>query len=173
MESHKFRMKVKYKNTEVEVELEPHFKSPAIQGRIKEKLGLHNFDHITVFVQTISEGGQPIIEHLVGGLRGYYRTAQQLGFDAGTTLHLVSVSEEPTFFQIYIRAPLMRFSTLDTSSDRTILQLKKEYEQISGIPVGLQLMNWVGRYLENDRTIGSYGMGKESTIHLTVLLRGS
>ncbi|GBB84600.1 hypothetical protein RclHR1_11180001 [Rhizophagus clarus] len=55
---------------------------------------------------------------------------------------------------------------------RTVLELKEEYCKKTLYPVDHQRLLW-GRYqLEDERTIASYGIPNDATIHLVARLRG-
>ncbi|GMS85307.1 hypothetical protein PENTCL1PPCAC_7482, partial [Pristionchus entomophagus] len=54
----------------------------------------------------------------------------------------------------------------------SVAELKAMIESKEGIPVEAQRLEYGIRELKEDRTLGDYGIGKESSLHLSARLRG-
>eukprot|EP01083_Nonionella_stella_P151325 483360_1 len=58
------------------------------------------------------------------------------------------------------------------SGQTTVRQLKEQMQEKEGIPVEQQRFIFAGKQLDDDRTLASYGIQHDSTIHLVLKLRG-
>eukprot|EP01083_Nonionella_stella_P069902 186637_1 len=58
------------------------------------------------------------------------------------------------------------------SGQTTVRQLKEQMQEKEGIPVEQQRFIFAGKQLDDDRTLASYGIQHDSTIHLVLRLRG-
>jgi hypothetical protein len=77
--------------------------------------------------------------------------------------------------QIFVKALEGKTVTVDVKLTDNIEALKRKIESKEGIlpiPWNQQLLNFAGRLLDNDRTLESYNIERESTVHLTLRLRG-
>ena len=75
-------------------------------------------------------------------------------------------------FQIFVRTLDGKIVTLDVSQHSTILELKRRIEIIVGSPSDQQRLLFAGQQLEDGRTLDNYAIGRESTIHLVMRMRG-
>ena len=75
--------------------------------------------------------------------------------------------------QIFIRTLTGHSYTLDVEPGDDIRRIKEMLQDLSGDdPDGMRLV-WAGRGLEDGRTLSDYSIGRESTLHLVIRLRGS
>jgi hypothetical protein len=74
--------------------------------------------------------------------------------------------------QIFVKHIDGKTRTLDVGSRDTIGEIKLDMEARVGVPPELQRLIWSGKQLEGGRTLENYGIGKESTVHLVLRLRG-
>jgi GTP-binding protein EngB required for normal cell division len=74
--------------------------------------------------------------------------------------------------QIFVKTLTGKTITLDTSSLHTICIIKHIIQDKEGIPAHQQRLIYEGKQLEDNRTLGDYGIGKESTIQVALRLMG-
>ena len=60
--------------------------------------------------------------------------------------------------------------TLDATSDETIKSIKLKIQEKEGLPVPAQRFIFAGKQLENDRSLSSYNIQRETTIQLCLRL---
>jgi len=95
----------------------------------------------------------------------------------GKTVHDYNIQKESTLhlvlrlrggMQIFVKMPTGKTITLEVEPCNSIEDLKSFIEGKEGIPPSRQCLIFAGKKLENDRTVGDYGIPKEATLDLVV-----
>lgn len=106
------------------------------------------------------------------------RTLADYNIQKESTLHLVLRLrgglglEGEGSKQIFIKTLQGKNITLNVSDTDTIQSLKDKIKDIEGIPQEQQRLVFNGKQLEDNQTIGDYGIQSDSSIHLVLRLRG-
>lgn len=75
--------------------------------------------------------------------------------------------------QLFVKTLTGKCITLDVADDNvTIEHIKRRIQDLHGIPPDQQRLIFAGMQLEDGRTLKSYNIQKESTLHLVMRLRG-
>lgn len=74
--------------------------------------------------------------------------------------------------QIFVKTPLGKTLNLEVESSFTIHAVKRILKKKVGMPLKVQRLLLGGKQLEDERTLGDYGIQRESTLDLNARLRG-
>ena len=74
--------------------------------------------------------------------------------------------------QIFVKTPSRRTVTLAVSDTDTVQSVKEKLAEREGISVDEQRLLYAGKQLEGAETLSQYGVKKDSTLDLSLALRG-
>ncbi|XP_060739270.1 uncharacterized protein LOC132854721 [Tachysurus vachellii] len=98
-------------------------------------------------------------------------TMSQYSLISGSTVMLL-ISTSPVPFQVFVKNEKGQMRTYDITDEETVDQLMTNIYQKERTPVDQQRLIYNGQQLQCGRKLQDYGIGPESTIYMTLRLRG-
>ncbi len=65
-----------------------------------------------------------------------------------------------------------RMVTIKTACHETIEDVKERLQEVEGIPIDQQRLVYMGKQLDDERTLSDYNIGRNAELHLVLRLRG-
>jgi ubiquitin len=85
---------------------------------------------------------------------------------------MTRTARQASSMQIFVKTLTGKTAALDVRPSDTIGNVKTKIEDMDGMPTYLQRLVYAGKQLENDRTLSDYGIEEESTVNVSLRLRG-
>jgi ubiquitin len=89
----------------------------------------------------------------------------------GPTSEALANPEPSDSFRLFVKTLSGKTIVLSGTPRHTILDLKDQVQVSQGIPSDQQRFIFAGKQLEDEYTLGEYGIGAEATLHLVLRLR--
>ncbi|XP_076855240.1 ubiquitin-like protein ISG15 [Brachyhypopomus gauderio] len=99
------------------------------------------------------------------------KTVSDYGLSSGSSVSLLILSR-PAPFQVFVRNEKGQTHTYEVTDDETVDGLQRKIFNKERTPVDQQRLIFEGRQLESGKTLKDYNITLESTIFMTLRLRG-
>ncbi|KAL0979329.1 hypothetical protein UPYG_G00183710 [Umbra pygmaea] len=96
------------------------------------------------------------------------RTLSDYGLHSGSKVMVLITAH----IQVFLKNEKGQTHTYDVLPGETVTEFKAKVQNKEGVPANQQRLIYEGRQLDDGKTLEDYGVRNESTIHLTLRLRG-
>lgn len=135
----------------------------ATVGHLKQLISQHF--NVNPFQQKLSaNNGQRI------NLDDDSRSLSSYGLHSGSTIAFIITNTGP--MQVFVRNEKGITSTYEVDPNETVDQLQRKIYNKERVPVDQQRLIYNGRQLDSGRMLQYYDITNQSTIHMTLRLRG-
>ncbi|CAI2164657.1 15922_t:CDS:2 [Funneliformis geosporum] len=139
----------------ITINAEFSMKVEKLKSLIQDEIGTPKGQQRLIFVRKQLEDGNTL---------EYYNIHTQ------STIHLVMRLKASG--QLFVKTLSGQTITINAEFTKTTNQLKLAIQEKNGTPTNQQRLIFAGKQLEDGRTLGSYNIQNESTIHLLIRLKG-
>uniref|UniRef100_A0A4W5NCX3 ISG15 ubiquitin like modifier n=1 Tax=Hucho hucho TaxID=62062 RepID=A0A4W5NCX3_9TELE len=98
------------------------------------------------------------------------KTLSDYGLHSGSKVMVLIT--EPAHIQVFLKNEKGQTHTYDVVPGETVTQFKAKVQNKEGVPANQQRLIHEGRQLEDGQKLEYYDIRNQSTIHLTLRLRG-
>ena len=129
---------------------------------------------------TVTQGPEPgVLTLSIHSQNGMSTTIMGPVMNIAVAPHTATATTTPRIlpsdvgYKLFVRTLTGKSFVIAAESSWTVLKLKEALERVEGIPTDQQRLVFSGKQLEEQRTLASYNIPKDSTLHLILRLRGS